>query len=138
MEDSNKERNISLEPISFEGTENILDQMNKCVCRIFNNGEGTGFFTKIPYKNKLLSVLITNNHVIDKNDIIDNQIITLYLNNDKIEKSIILDDNRLRYTNEKLDITIIEINENKDNINNKYLELDDSIINYFKLKEKKI
>ena len=87
--------------------------MNNCVCRIYNNGEGTGFFTKIPYKNKLLSVLITNNHVIGINDIINNKNITLYLNNDKIVKSIKLDDNRLRYTNEKLDITIIEIKEKK-------------------------
>ena len=109
--------------------------MNNFVCRIYNNGEGTGFFTKIPYKNELLSVLITNNHVIGINDIINNQIITLYLNNDKIIKSIKLENNRLKYTNEKLDITIIEI-KNKDNINNKYLELDDNIINYFKLKEK--
>ena len=102
MEDSTKEKYIvtSPEPVSFEGTKNILDQMNNCVCRIYNNGEGTGFFTKIPYKNKLLSVLITNNHVIGINDIINNQIITLYLNNDKIEKSIKLDNNRLRYTNE--------------------------------------
>ena len=138
MEDSKKEKfiKISPEPVSFEGTENILDQMNNCVCRIYNNGEGTGFFTKIPYKNKILSVLITNNHVIGINDIINNKNIILYLNNDKIEKSIKLDNNRLRYTNEKLDITIIEIIENKDNLNNKYLELDDNIINYFKLKEK--
>ncbi len=50
--------------------------------------------------------------------------------------TIKLHDNRLRYTNEKLDITIIEIIENKDNLNNGYLELDDNIINYFKLKEK--
>ncbi len=99
MEDSEKEKFItaSPEPVSFEGIKKILYQMNNCVCRIYNNGEGTGFFTKIPYKNKLLSVLITNNHVIDKNDIIDNQIITLYLNNDKIEKSIILDDSIINY-----------------------------------------
>ena len=30
-----------------------------------------------------------------------------------------------------MDITIIEIKENEDNLNNKYLELDDEIINYF-------
>ena len=138
MEDSTKEKEIvtSPEPVSFEGTENILDQMNNCVCRIYNNGKGTGFFTKIPYKNKELCVLITNNHVIGINDILNNKNITLYLNNDKIVKSIKLDNNRLRYTNEKLDITIIEIIENKDNLNNKYLILDDNIINYFKLKEK--
>ena len=111
MEDSKKEKEIltSPEAVSFEGTKNILDQMNNCVCRIYNNCEGTGFFTKIPYKNQLLSVLITNNHVIGINDIINNQIITLYLNNDKKVKSIKLDNNRLRYTNEIFDITIIEI-----------------------------
>ena len=126
----------SPEPISFKGTENILYQMNNCVCRIYNNCEATGFFTKIPYKNRLLPVLITNNHVIGISDLINNRIITLYLNNDKILKYIKLDKNRLRYTNEKLDVTIIEIIETKDNLNNKYLELDDNIINYFKFKEK--
>ena len=133
MEDSKKEIFIktSPEPVSFEGTENILDQMNNCVYRIYNNGEGTGFFTKIPYKNKELCVLISNNHVIDINDIINDKNITLYINKDKIIKSIKLENNRLRYTNEKL-----EIIENQDNLNNKYLELDDNIINYFKLIEK--
>ena len=47
--------------------ENILNQMNNCVCRIYNKGEGTGFFTKIPFKSKLLPVLITNNHIININ-----------------------------------------------------------------------
>ena len=42
--------------------------------------------------------------------------------------TIKLDDNRLRYTNEKLDITIIEIKENDHNLNIKYFELDDGII----------
>ena len=134
MEDSNKEKFIkaSPEPVSLKGTKNIIYQMNNCVCKIYNKGEGTGFFTKIPFKFKLLPVLITNNHVIDINDIINNKIISIYLNNDKEEKTIRIDNNRLRYTNEKLDITIIEIKENKDNLNNKYIELDDRIIKYFK------
>ena len=50
--------------------------------------------------------------------------------------TIKLDNNRLRYTNEKLDITIIEIKENDHNLNIKYFELDDRMINYFILKEK--
>ena len=41
-----------------------------------------------------------------------------------------IDNNRLRYTNEKLNITIIEIKEIKDNLNNKYFKLDDRIIKY--------
>ena len=130
MED-NKEQyiNTSPSPVSLKGTEKILDQMNNCVCRIYNNQGGTGFFTKIPYKSKLLPVLITNNHVIGKNDLKNNNIITIYIN--KGEKIIKMDEKRIRYTNEKLDITIIEIREKE--LNNKYIELDDSIIDYFKM-----
>ena len=125
------------EPVTMKGTKKILEQMNTSVCRIYNdNNKGTGFFTKIPYKSKLLPVLITNNHIINQNDILNNKNISLYLNNDEIIKTIKLD-NRFKYTNEKLDITIIEIKEKKDNLNNKYLELDDEIINYFKLNNKK-
>jgi hypothetical protein len=81
MEDSIKEKDIetSPEPVSLKGTEKILDQMNNCVCRIFNNGKGTGFFTKIPYKSKLLPVLITNNHVLGQKDIENKKAITFYL-----------------------------------------------------------
>ena len=125
MSDSIKEKYISSSPesVSYKGTEIILDQMNNSVCRIYNNGNGTGFFTKIPYKSQLLPVLLTNNHVIGQDDILYNNYFSIYLNNDKILKEIKLDNNRLRYTNEKLDITIIEIKENKDNLNNKYLEI---------------
>ena len=130
MEDNNKEKYIRIcpEPVSLKGIENTIYQMNNCVCKIYNKSEGTGFFTKILFKSKLLPVLITNNNVIDINDIKNNKIISIYLNNDKKEETIKIDNNRLRYTNEKLDITIIEIKENKDNLNNKYLELDDNII----------
>ena len=124
------------EPVTMKGTKKILEQMNTSVCRIYNdNNKGTGFFTKIPYKSKLLPVLITNNHIINQNDILNNKNISLYLNNDEIIKTIKLD-NRFKYTNEKLDITIIEIKEKKDNLNNKYLELDDEIITLFYFKNK--
>ena len=138
MESTIKEKDIktSPEPVSFKGTETILDQMNNSICRIYtDNGKGTGFFTKIPYKLKLLPVLITNNHVINKDDILNNKKFSIYLNNDKKIKRIELDNNRLKYTNEKLDITIIEIKDN-DKLNNKYLELDDEIMNYIKLNKK--
>ena len=137
MVKSKKEKTLtSPDPISFKGTEKIIDQMNNSICRIYNNGKGTGFFAKIPYKSKLLTVLITTNHIINQYDINDNKNITFYLNNDKKTKSIKLDNNRMIYTNEKLDITIIEIKENKDKLNNKFLEIDDEIINYLKLIKK--
>ena len=109
MKDWKKEKYIrtSPSPISLKGTEKIIDQMNDCVCKIYNNGQGTGFFTRIPFKNKLLPVLITNNHVIGENDIENKKLIIIYLNNDKKVKGIEMDENRMRYLNEKLDITII-------------------------------
>ena len=122
----------SAEPVTFEGTKRILDQMNKCVCKIYNKGEGTGFFTKIPFNSKLLPVLITNNHVLDQNEIKKDSIITLSLNYDKKLKKIKIDDDRKTYTNKRLDITIIELKENEDHLNNEYIELDDNIIDYFK------
>ena len=56
-------------PITAERTEIILYQMKNCICKIHmdDGSKGTGFFCKIPYPNKdhLLSVLVTNNHVIN-------------------------------------------------------------------------
>ena len=55
--DTDNKNILSPEPVSLRGTETILDQMNSTICRIYNNKiEGIGFFTKIPFNNKLLSV----------------------------------------------------------------------------------
>ena len=103
-----KYTNASPDPISLKQTEKVLEQMkSNSICRI--NDKGTGFFVKIPYKSKLLTVLITTNQVINADDVQDNRNISILLNNDKKIKTIKLDNNRLKYTNEKLDITIIEI-----------------------------
>jgi len=129
MEDGQKEKYIPTSPesLSIEGTKKILEQMQNSVCKIYNEakGTGTGFFIKIPYKSNLLSVLVTACHVINKSDI--NKSITITLNDDNYKKSLKIDNERMIYTNEKLDVTFIEIKE-KDNINN-YLELDDEIKN---------
>ena len=138
MVDNRKEKynTTYLEPLSLMQTEKIIDQMNNNICRI--NDKGAGFFVKIPYKSKLLPTLITSNQVINKYDLMCNRNIHLYLGNDKKIKTIKLDNERLKYTNEKLDITIIEIKENEDNLNNKYLELDDEIINFLKFDKTKL
>ena len=130
MEDiKEKEIKNSIKPVSIEATEKILRQMKNCVCKIHNGkNKATGFFAKIPYYNDLLNVLITNNHVLGESDIADGQNITISLNNETIIKDIILDSNRKRYTNETLDVTIIEIREKEDNIND-FLLLDKQIIN---------
>ena len=74
----------SIEPVSINSTEIILNQMKKCVCKIRIKGiKGTGFFAKIPYKNDVLSVLITNNHVLGEDNIKDGKNISISLNNEK-------------------------------------------------------
>ena len=54
--------------ISLECTEKIIKQMKSKVCKILlDSGNGTGFFCKIKFpNNKLIPVLITNNHVINE------------------------------------------------------------------------
>ena len=104
--------------------------MERNICKInIGKNQGTGFFCKIqfPNQNKLLPVFITNNHIIN-NDILNKENIKIQLDikeEDNI-KEIKLN-NRMKYTSEEYDITIIEIKE-EDNITN-YLELDDIIIN---------
>ena len=119
-------------PVSIQGIKTILSQLKNCICQVYqkNGGKGTGFFTKINFKSKLLPVLITNNHVLKEEDIENNKIIklTIYNNIEKKDEdiSIEIDDSRIRYTNSEkdIDITIIEIKPEVDKINN-YLEIDE-------------
>ena len=126
LEINESDNKDAVDPISIESTEIILKQMKTSVCKIHGKNNGTGFFTKIPYKNHFLPVLITNNHILGENDILPGKVITFSINNGEITKNIKIDSNRKRYTNENFDITIIELLE-KDNIYN-FLPLDKNII----------
>ena len=129
MLDIKQEKFVEKTPyqISIKGMENILRQMKNCICKIYNKNEiATGFFCKIPLKNDLLPVLITNHHVINIDEYIKNNknVIEFSIYNRKYKKQKIkIDNSRKIYSNEKRDITIIEIKP-KDRINF-YLELDD-------------
>ena len=131
MSDIIKEKLIQNHPIpvSLEGTKKIIYQMENCICQIYldDNSTGTGFFTKIRFQNILLPVLITNNHILNENDIENNKIIKLTINN--IEKEIIIDNSRKKYTNSLLDVTFIEIKLNEDDINeNNIMEIDENFL----------
>ena len=103
--------------------------MEKNICKIKIKGQqGTGFFCKIPFpdKDNMLSVFITNNHIINK-EILNTKDFSIKLNIKEEKKYKIINlNNRIIYTNKAFDITIIEIKEN-DGIKN-YLELDDILI----------
>ena len=115
--------------ITYECTSKILEQMEKNICKItIESEQGSGFFCKIPFpdKNHFLPVFITNNHVINEKILYEKDSkIKIYIKEKKVPIEIDLND-RLKYTNEDYDITIIEIKE-KDNLKN-YLELDGKII----------
>ena len=80
-----------------------------------------------------MPVIISNYHIIDEN-ILKKKEISVDLKNEK--KIIYLNDDRKIYMNKQYDVTIIEINPEKDCIYN-FLELDDE---FFSIKdiEKKI
>ena len=104
--------------------------INSKICKIkIGKIPSIGFFSKIPFPdtNNMLPVFMTNNHIINK-DLLDKAFANIEINiaeENKNRKLKLI--NRMKYTNEEYDITIIEI-KNEDKISN-YLELDDDIIN---------
>lgn len=113
--------------ISLAQMQVMMTQMKDSICRIKSKeGYGTGFFCLIPNpsKFKLLPVLITSNSVLNEKDIEENQIIEFSLNNDRIKKTIIIDNLRKTYTSKEYDATFIEVKE-IDNLNiSSFLEID--------------
>ena len=116
--------------ISYECSKKLIEQMEKNICKIkIGKEQGTGFFCQIPFPNKInmLPVFITNNHIIN-HDLLYQKNMQIEINIKKENQIKVINlDNRMKYTNEEYDITIIEI-KSKDNIKS-YLELDDQIIN---------
>ena len=107
---------------SLDKTE--LKEKSKCICKIYGNAFGTGFFCKIKYKNNLISVLITNYHVIDDNYLRDKKLLKIYIDDDS--KIIDIKKDNIIYSSrtEDYDIIIIELYE--DEIKD-FLEIDENI-----------
>ena len=119
--------NNATQPITFEETQRILDQMKNCICKI-NAQEmyGTGFFLKINFEdNTSINVLTTSYRLIDEKYLTDNKEINILLNDYKT-RIIDLEKKRNIYTNKEYDLTLIEINK-KDNINT-FFDIDENIL----------
>ena len=108
----------------------LSEKAEKSICEIFKDkGYGSGFFCKIKYSNQSNEIyLITNNHVITKDMLINKENIEIKLNNKEI--SILLNLNRRIWTNEEIDFTCIEILKDDDIIEiiNPF-EIDDNCYN---------
>ena len=123
------------EPINKKEIEELFKKEN-AMCKIKSkkliNGnleeiDGSGFFLEINLKDILFKkCLITNNHVLNENDIKLNKEIKLEYKN-KIKK-IKIKENRKVFTNEELDYTCIEILD-KDNIK-EYFKIDENLLEY--------
>ena len=118
--------------IRYECTKTILNQMEKCICKIeIDSKQGSGFFCQIPFPEAkeydMLPIFITSSNLINRKFLDEEKNkISFDIKKDKPIKSIYLK-KRKKYINEEYGITIIEIKE-QDNIKN-FLELDDNIIN---------
>ena len=110
-----KENNISKirqedNLLNIENAKKLSEKAKNSVCEIIKNkGYGSGFFCKIKYSNNFNEIycLITNNHVITKDILINKKNIKIKLNNKSIEISLNL--YRRIWTNEEIDFTCIEI-----------------------------
>ena len=79
----------TISSLSRNKLELISNQMKKCICKILNGNKiGTGSFSKIQIKDKLIPVFITNYHIIDDSFIENQKEIEVSLDNNGIYKRI--------------------------------------------------
>ena len=78
--------------IHIEEARTIISQLENCICLIYpkKGGTGTGFFCRIPFHDDSLNILVTNNHVLDEEEIKNNGSIDLiiYDKREKKEKNV--------------------------------------------------
>jgi len=110
----------------------VTFQMENCICKIkLDNGKvGIGFFCLIPFPNQLnpLPVLITCNHVLNEQDIIEGAKLNFSLNDEKIQKSITVNNSRKKFTDYGKDITFIEIKQEDDIKDESFLAIDENML----------
>lgn len=116
--------------MSPEQMEKALYQMKYSICKIKNkiNKTGSGFFCqiKIPNSMNYVYVMITNNHILGKDELVLNNKISFTMDNDNYSDSIYINDSRQTYTDIEKDITIIEMDYNKYSFI-KYMDIDEDI-----------
>ena len=123
---SNSTRSVPLEALEI-----LIPKTKISICKVNCNegGNGTGFFCNIPDSWNTLKVLMTNNHVLNKDDISIGKKIKFSINNEMIFYEIEIDKSRKIYTDKKYDITIIEIKQEDKLDKITFFDLDDRIFN---------
>ena len=121
----------AIDSITLEKQEMITKQMKTCICKIFGEKYGTGFFCKMLYENKIIKVLMTNYHIISDDYLKKNKHINISINDGKKNYSIQINSSSKIFSSdsEKYDIMIIKLDEEKDFID--YLELDEHLFDKY-------
>ena len=118
----------AIDPVSIQQTRTILEQMEKSVCKIISDRNGTGFFCKIELNNKKIPVLITNYHIISDEYLDSEQRIKIYLNNKCMPIKLNKDRKVYSSSNGIYDIMILKINDIDDIQKINFLELDSNLL----------
>ena len=96
-----QEKILNTNPISRQTNRIIDNQLEKYLCQVYDSkdNKGSGFVCKIPFPDEfhLLPVLITNNHVLNEDELA-NKKIKISFDNDKIIKIINIFPDRKIYT----------------------------------------
>ena len=103
----------------------IKNQIINSLCKIFikDQYKGVGFLCKISNFNSStynIPILVTYNHLVKRQNILNNDKITISISNDPSTYTVTLN-NKSIYTNIDLDITIIELKSNEEV---KFLDID--------------
>ena len=109
-------------PIKRKSTLLPIEKKYNATCKLIT-GYGTGFFCKLTIKKKQFKFLLTNNTVINENQLINGSRIKIYYNNELHYIDITY--KRFTCTNENLNYTCIEIFD-EDKIEN-FFEIDSNI-----------
>ncbi|KAL6631929.1 ankyrin [Neocallimastix sp. 'constans'] len=96
-------------------TENnkYYNKINRSICKIKTTFTGTGFFIEIPIPSEKYPMrgLMTNNHVLNENNLKTGNSFIIYLANDEKQATEIkINDEDFIFTSELIDVTFIEIN----------------------------
>ena len=106
----------AIDSITLENTLKIVEQMKTCICKIYADSVGTGFFCKLAYKNKKIPVLMTNYHILSLDYLEKNKKIKISINDEKIFDIININEKSIIYSSKKgeYDLTIIQLTEEKE------------------------
>ena len=126
----NEDSKGKVEPFTKDQSKEVIYQLENAIYKLYklNGSIGTAFACLLPYPDKynLRPFLITNYHVLRRKDLKINKTIKITLDNDKTEKIILIDEDRITLPLKNFDASLVEIKPEKDDIHI-FLDIDNTI-----------